>query len=960
MHFKIISAAIIITLLFIKSTAQQINPSLISTNDNIASSKISTIPGDENWDWRFDKTGVNQQAWCVYPDSNIVYAGGNFTLAGGVTAMNIAYWDGKVFHAMGNGIGNNTSTVFYIKKSGNYIYAAGTEGVHRWDGTTWTTIGTITGAVSNGLQVYDMTFDANGNLYALGQFTQINGITVNGIAKWNGTAWSALGSGIGPSINGIFGRSIIVMGGNVYISGFFTTVGGVAANNIAKWNGSSWSALGSGTDGITWMAVQGTDIIAAGAFTHAGGITANRVARWNGTTWSAIGSGFNLEAHSVVTSGNEIYVGGLFTQSGSTPVNHIARWNGTQWVDAGNGNNFTDILNLAISPQYFFATGGNNANSNINQYTIIRWNGNSWTHIGNGVNGTIYAMATWNNKIVAAGNFTEAGGLKANRFALWDGSMWDTLLNEFTSGNVYALAILNNEIYAGGNFILNNNLTSNYVVKWNGSHWVAVGGDVDYTVYTLEVDGNNLYAGGEFTLAGGAGANHIAKWDGSNWTALGNGTNNTVKSIKVDGSGNLYAGGVFTTAGSTTVNRIAKWNGSAWSAMASGVNNIVNSVGISPSGEVYIGGLFDIGVNGNLINHFAKFNGTSWVAFGGSFPTISNNVANIKFLCGQLYVCGSLTTASGNTINCIARWDGSNWYNLGNGILFNNSIPQTYVNAMTALGDDLYAGGIFNSAGDKPSQNIAHYKIEGFPEVNITASSNNICKGDTITFTATANNAGTIPAYQWFVNGNNIANGSSFTSSALYNNDLVYCNVTTNPVCALPSIITSNIITIKADSLAIPIINQAGNTLTVINPDVNATYIWQEQLSGVWNDIFPQVTGISYTFSNQGTYRARGVNGACEKFSNAVITTGINEINAAAYLIVKPNPADNFITIQIQKPHLKTTLSIYNSTLQLIKTQIADSGIENKISITDLPNGIYFVDVQNDQQNFKSKFVVSR
>src|SRR5207248_1660678 len=34
--------------------------------------------------------------------------------------------------------------------------------------------------------------------------------------------------------------------GNLYIGGYFTIVGDVIANHIAKWNGSSWSALGSG------------------------------------------------------------------------------------------------------------------------------------------------------------------------------------------------------------------------------------------------------------------------------------------------------------------------------------------------------------------------------------------------------------------------------------------------------------------------------------------------------------------------------------------------------------------------------------------------------------------------------------------------------------------------------------------------------------------------------------------
>ena len=92
-----------------------------------------------------------------------------------------------------------------------------------------------------------LAVDGAGNLYAGGYFTIAGGVAANHIAKWDGSAWSALGSGMG----GLWGHS---PGGgrrgNVYAGGSFTTAGGMAANNIAKWNGSTWSALGSGMDDI--------------------------------------------------------------------------------------------------------------------------------------------------------------------------------------------------------------------------------------------------------------------------------------------------------------------------------------------------------------------------------------------------------------------------------------------------------------------------------------------------------------------------------------------------------------------------------------------------------------------------------------------------------------------------------------------------------------------------------------
>jgi len=66
----------------------------------------------------------------------------------------------------------------------------------------------------------------------------------------------------------------------VYAGGYFTTAGGSAARNIAKWNGNSWSALGSGmNDDVKALAASGTDLYAGGYFTTAGGRVSPYIAR---------------------------------------------------------------------------------------------------------------------------------------------------------------------------------------------------------------------------------------------------------------------------------------------------------------------------------------------------------------------------------------------------------------------------------------------------------------------------------------------------------------------------------------------------------------------------------------------------------------------------------------------------------------------------------------------------------
>jgi hypothetical protein len=66
--------------------------------------------------------------------------------------------------------------------------------------------------------------------------------------------------------------ALAVNGTNLYAGGDFTEAGGVPANHIAKWDGSSWSALGSGLDGPVYaLAADGAGhLFVGGGFTHAG------------------------------------------------------------------------------------------------------------------------------------------------------------------------------------------------------------------------------------------------------------------------------------------------------------------------------------------------------------------------------------------------------------------------------------------------------------------------------------------------------------------------------------------------------------------------------------------------------------------------------------------------------------------------------------------------------------------
>ena len=138
----------------------------------------------------------------------------------------------------------------------------------------------------------------DGRIVVAGIFTACGGAVANRVAVFDPAtgAWSSLGNGAENGVNGI-AQAIDIAGSDIYIGGDFSLAGTVPATRVARWNGSSWSSLGTGAaNGVSGgpvqaIAVSGNLVYVAGDFSSAGGIAANRIARWNGSAWSTLGSG---------------------------------------------------------------------------------------------------------------------------------------------------------------------------------------------------------------------------------------------------------------------------------------------------------------------------------------------------------------------------------------------------------------------------------------------------------------------------------------------------------------------------------------------------------------------------------------------------------------------------------------------------------------------------------------------
>ena len=642
----------------------------------------------------------------------ILYVTGYFWTAGGMKTNGVAKWDGLTWsksdgwdfidEGMYSNLTSDGNGTFYAIRN---LLSSGVQTLVTWNGNAWIALG-------NNFtdQVNELIADKNGTLYALGDFNSTGDGTARHLAKWDGGKWIALGNGIFDDIWSIMDVFVIDDSGNLYAGGKFDSVGPVKANNIAKWDGKVWSALGNGfTNRVTALAIGKDGVLYAGGwFDSTGDVPVHHIAKWIDGSWNNLGDGIHhstdggmpLWALAFDDLGN-LYAGGYFDTAGTVKAHSIAKWDGSTWSSLGSGigginGSVDDILfdrkgNLIVSGNFSIA-GGKGAEN------IALWNGAEWSPLGqkdgNGLNNTVNSLVTTKDGHIYAGGYCTTGGIKTlNYIAKWEDTTWIAVGPGLNSPILALAADSAGNLYAGGKA---GPAGSPLLAKWDGTAWSFPGnGQFDgYTaIDALVVDKTGvLYAGGNIGIAGKAEA-HIVKWNGSSWSEVGNGFNGQVSSLAFDHNGVLYAGGNFNAAGSIIAHHIAKWDGGVWSSLGSGTNDSISVLAVDNDNNLYAGGGFDY-AGSITAHHIAKWDGSTWNSFGNGTLGIVDAIAIDDH--ENIYVGGTFDLAGSISAYNIAKWGGSAWSNLGCGTDGN-------VSALIIDKNILYTGGNFTTAGGKAS-----------------------------------------------------------------------------------------------------------------------------------------------------------------------------------------------------------------------------------------------------------------
>ncbi|MDA8016845.1 MAG: hypothetical protein MPN21_05285 [Thermoanaerobaculia bacterium] len=462
-----------------------------------------------------------------------------------------------------------------------------------WADGRWSVLEVPGGVGVNG-PVRALTFWDDGTgpaLYVGGDFTSAGGVVVDNIARWQDGEWSALGSGSAPGVssNQEFASFQVQdllpfddgTGSALYVTGSFSTAGGRPANGLARWDGTAWSAplldpsvraasysLSLWDDGTGESLYVGVSKLEDGRLLPLGGVDISDVL--DVTVWND-------------GSGETLFLAGSLETLGRD----IAKWTGSKWqligrVDHHSHDVIWSLESLQIGDENLLVAGGRfQTIGGVPASLIMAYDGTEWRNLGDppaqALEGfEIRTLATVDidgPKLVAGGDFTAVASKRTTHFALWDGSNWEAPTSGVPHrggilGSVHTIAEWDDgtglATYVGGCFLYASGERANHIAKWESGRWVPLRGPdgvgVSDTVFALTVwdDGTGpaLYAGGTFDTAGGIEVNGVARWNGRSWSALegpmGVGLGGRARALVSwnDGAGSdLYVGGYFFTAG---------------------------------------------------------------------------------------------------------------------------------------------------------------------------------------------------------------------------------------------------------------------------------------------------------------------------------------------------------------------------------------------------------------------------
>ncbi len=633
-----------------------------------------------------------------------LYVGGDFKHAGGVEVYNIARFDGANWEALNFGVrgvvraitvyDDGAGPALYIGGAGLYVpseFIFQAASLLKWNGAAWVNPADFPAGIQGevmALQTYD---DGNGeSLYIGGSFSlsAIVGSPQGVLASWDGSDFEFVTDSGNAGTSAVSDMTVFDDGSGpaLFATGSFS-FGSPSLSRVIRWDGMSLQGLAS-----TPLFPCG-DVMTASI----GGAEAlyfwslpDDLWKWDGTTLTQVmppsgsGSAIPRSFTEMTSEGNALIAAGQFDFDGLVRQNAVMRWDGSVWSpiadDYCGSAGMLEVLDAGDGPRVYFG-GDFNSVDGVTARSLASFDGADWNDVGTPdtgntiFGGPVYAIAAVDGHGVAvAGDFAGTGALCTGPIALWNGAEWVDI--------------------SGGEF-------QHVIESFTDLVWVGSG------------DQATLFARGDFRQDGVFAS--LASWNGSRWTLH-----------PVDDEPNADGLFAFDDGDGETVytDEFDKWNGAAWEAPVGSPGSMLRVLGVvEVRGEPRL--MASTMVAGE-VRLAVRHNG-SWEllpgAFGGvsaTFPPASTTIRSVAAIGDELFVGGNFDSTGGAAVTGLARWDGLAWSDVGGGFAGASGAQIFELNvADDGAGPVLFAYGNFTFAGTVEAHMLARWDGSEWSQVGM-------------------------------------------------------------------------------------------------------------------------------------------------------------------------------------------------------------------------------------------------
>jgi len=228
---------------------------------------------------------------------------------------------------------------------------------------------------------------------------------------------------------------------------------------------------------------------------------------------------------------------------------------------------------------------------------------------------------------------------------------------------------------------------------------------------------------------------------------------------------------------------------------------------------------------------------------------------------------------------------------------------------------------------------------------SVTSGNNPGCLDSLVGFTGVVNNMGVNPNLVWLVNGVQVATGTTFSSTALLNGDVVTFRANqTDGECYTSDTLSQSIVMVLTPTPPTPLLSLIGDMLVATGA---GDYIWYGP-----NGLIPGATTNTYHPTTLGAYWCVNVSTGCRSNPSNVLTISLLKIGTYNLSNVKiyPNPTSGEVVLDWGS-NVNVKVDVFNITGQGLLHQDISNQSKKVMDLSYLPNGDYFLVIKDETGN---------